>query len=302
MTKKLKKKSSILIPKILVVEDTKEFDDYRTFISKMEPNNRPLISLASSLSEVDKLLKEESFDVLLLDYDFAKIKKENVTINISQFKSLPFNDTKSIFISGAEDLSSNPDQKGYEIIYKNKTSVEKVVLSLENWLRKRAEVLYEDSVREGKAIDKQKIITASEENWSKIIEGLSKNTEELYSMPSRKFEELIAELLIRDGLEVYLTPETRDGGRDILAISNTSVGKHLYFVECKRYAKTNPVDVAIVRALYGALSADLATAGLIVTTSYFTKPALQFQSLIKHRLSLKDYKNLEEWLKKSLHK
>lgn len=296
MSKKRNKK----FPKVLVLENDNDFKAYSNRISEIVESSKSNITLASSFLEIENLVSKESYDILLIDLDFAKLDKINPKDNILSLKSEFFDSGKSITISTNQKTSLNVNPQGYEILFKNNEYTEAKAHSLENFLRERTEILYENSIRSETSEQKQKVIKAAEEDWSKVIEHLSKNTQDLYLMPPRKFEELVAELLSRDGMEVYLTPETRDGGRDILAISNTSIGKHLFFVECKRYASNNPVDVAIVRALYGTLSANLATAGLIVTTSYFTKPAIKFQNSIKHRLSLKDYKNLEEWLKKSL--
>ena len=41
---------------------------------------------------------------------------------------------------------------------------------------------------------------------------------------------------------------------------------------------------------------DNATAGMIVTTSYFTKDAQEFTEQIKHRMTLKDYNDLVQEL------
>lgn len=152
------------------------------------------------------------------------------------------------------------------------------------------EIIYEDFNR---------IILPSVEIWNDIIVSLSRNPEHLYSLPPRKFEELVAELLIRDGMNIHLTPASKDGGRDILAFSQTQAGLHLYLVECKRYSKKNPVDVSLVRALYGVVESERATAGLFVTTSYFTKGALSFRDAMKYRLSTKDFCDLVEWLKRA---
>ena len=38
--------------------------------------------------------------------------------------------------------------------------------------------------------------------------------------------------------------ETRDGGRDILAVNKTSLGEHLFLVECKRHAPERPIGVS----------------------------------------------------------
>ena len=95
---------------------------------------------------------------------------------------------------------------------------------------------------------------------------------------------------------VTLTPETRDGGKDIFAVNKTSLGDHLFFVECKRYSPEKPVDISLVRALYGVVEAEKANAGVLVTTSYFTKDAIKFRDTIQHRMSFKDYETLLKWI------
>lgn len=283
----------ILKPKILIIDD---LPIYKDRISEILVDTKHEISFASTLEEATRALtskKNESFDVILLDLALENYASEG--IDIKDLGTDIINDKTSNLIS--KKVKSKLTSQGFEIFHKNDKKNQDLASIIEDLFRKNSEILYEDDIRNSSPKQTQKIILASKENWSKLIAELSQNTEELYKMPPRKFEELIAELLIRDGMEVHLTPETRDGGRDILAVSNTSVGKHLYYVECKRYAKTKPVDVTLVRALYGVLAAEVATAGLIVTTSYFTKPAIKFQDTIKHRLALKDYKNLEEWLR-----
>ena len=142
-----------------------------------------------------------------------------------------------------------------------------------------------------------RLAAVSVDTWSPLIADLATSPDLLYSLNPRRFEELVAELLSRRGMKTTLTPATRDGGRDILAVSETDMGRHLYLVECKRYAKHRPVDVSIVRELYGVLTAERATAGLIVTTSYFTRDALTFRAGVQHQLGFKEYQDLVSWLK-----
>jgi restriction system protein len=52
-----------------------------------------------------------------------------------------------------------------------------------------------------------------------------------------------------------------------------------------------------VRELYGTISADRATAGLLVTTSYFSKAATDFVENVRNQLSLKGYLELRKWIK-----
>lgn len=122
-----------------------------------------------------------------------------------------------------------------------------------------------------------------------LVRRLAERPELMRELNPRKFEELIAELLKDKGYEVILTPPSRDGGRDILAIRRDDIGTALTLVECKRYAERNRVGVDIVRGLYGVVSEQNATRGLIATTSYFTSGARAFRDKVPYRLSLADF-------------
>jgi len=129
-----------------------------------------------------------------------------------------------------------------------------------------------------------------------LIEKLKHNPHDLFKITSRQFEEVIAELLTGMGMDVELTPATRDGGKDILAYMNTELGRFLTLVEAKQHNKTRPVGVSLVRSLYGTLVDHQATSGMLVTTSRFAKPARQFQERHKYQLTLKEYKDVVTWL------
>jgi predicted AAA+ superfamily ATPase len=129
-----------------------------------------------------------------------------------------------------------------------------------------------------------------------ILNRVHLNPDLLYEISPRGFEELVAELLSAEGFEVNLTQATRDGGKDIFIAHNNLIGDFLYYIECKHYAKTNPVGVNLVRELYGTISHDRATAGMLITTSYFSPDAIEFVQKIKHQMSLKDYIILQDWI------
>jgi restriction system protein len=107
-------------------------------------------------------------------------------------------------------------------------------------------------------------------------------------------------MLARDGFEVTLTPIARDGGKDIYAAKKDQLGAFLYIVECKKYAPDRPVGVSFVRSLHGVVQAENATAGVLVTTSRFTKPAQEFQERVRYQLSLRDYHDVARWLRTAL--
>lgn len=131
---------------------------------------------------------------------------------------------------------------------------------------------------------------------SRLLEMAKTDPALMRGMSPRDFEQLIAELLSRQGYDVELTPPTKDGGFDMFAAQNNALGKFLFLVECKRNSETNRVGVEIVRALHGVVQQHKATAGIIATTSFFTTGASAFQRKIEHQMSLRDYFDVQTWL------
>jgi len=142
----------------------------------------------------------------------------------------------------------------------------------------------------------QRIITDVREIGDGLLRRVNENPRLLYEMPPRRFEELVAELLERAGYTVTLTPQTRDGGKDMYAARNGLTGSFLYVVECKRHAPDRPIGVGIVRALHGVAQHERATAAILMTTSYFTGPAREFAEDLKFQMALRDYFDLRHWL------
>lgn len=130
-----------------------------------------------------------------------------------------------------------------------------------------------------------------------LIDKAYSNPDFIYKIKPYQFEELVAELLEKEGFNVNLTKRTHDGGKDIFIAQNNTLGNFLYYIECKQFAPNNHVGVKFVRELYGTISADRATAGLLVTTSYFSKEATDFVENVQNQLSLKGYLELRKWIK-----
>ena len=129
-----------------------------------------------------------------------------------------------------------------------------------------------------------------------FLRKLQKNPRLIYEMSSRGFEELIADLLVRLEYKITLTPASKDGGKDIYAAKKDHLGTFLYIVECKKYAPDHPVGVGLIRQLNGVVQAEQATAGILATTSFFTRGAQEFQKTIAFQISLKDYFGIQDWL------
>ncbi|MEN0057155.1 MAG: restriction endonuclease, partial [Mucilaginibacter sp.] len=130
------------------------------------------------------------------------------------------------------------------------------------------------------------------------LQWLKMRPENMYNLKPREFEEVMAELLEKRGYKVDLTQATRDGGKDLIIARHDDIGNFIYYVECKQYRQDRPVGVNLVRELAGTVDADKVTAGIMITSSYFSPDAVDFSNKSKHRLSLVDYIKLREWLAK----
>lgn len=142
----------------------------------------------------------------------------------------------------------------------------------------------------------QRIIIDATAANNELMELLQQDPELARKLPPRKFEEIVAEILSKQGYEVELTSASRDGGFDICAARQDGLGRFLYLVECKRYVPPNKVGVEIVRSLHGVIQANRATAGAIVSTSFFTAGAKDYQRKMRHQLHLHDFITLRRWI------
>ena len=115
--------------------------------------------------------------------------------------------------------------------------------------------------------------------------------ERIRALSPEAFEELIAFLFRSMGFEYEIPTPTRsaDWGVDGIAFRIDELGKtHLYYIQCKQYAQQK-VGAAEIREFRGALSRPISAtsrtllsqgsqepeAGYFVTSSSFTKPALE---------------------------
>ncbi|MET1256816.1 restriction endonuclease [Aliikangiella maris] len=139
-------------------------------------------------------------------------------------------------------------------------------------------------------------------NIPDLIRFLAQNPQQIYLLTPREFEEIIAEIFRAKGFEVTLTAQTRDGGKDIIAIQRSELGIDTkYFIECKKYASDNKVGVEIVRALHGIKNTlNAPNKVILATTSSFTSGALDFvqnHTPSTWDITLKDYSDILQWMK-----
>lgn len=161
----------------------------------------------------------------------------------------------------------------------------------------RTEIIYDfDSLKKPSLdLESTRIWIPSFED--ELFRYFAKNPEEMRKMPPRAFEKLISALFRREGFEVELTPETRDGGYDILAVRhNRFTGNETFLIECKRYAEHRRVGIDIIRNLMGVIQLENATKGIITTTTAFSSEAKRKAEAVSTRLVLQDYDFIKQWI------
>src|SRR5450759_693913 len=104
-----------------------------------------------------------------------------------------------------------------------------------------------------------------------LLAGVSAAPDALNAMSWREFEMLVGEAFRVQGYRVVETGGSADGGVDVVLRKDSEK----YFVQCKQW-RAQTVGVPIVRELYGAMAAQGATGGFVVTSGRFTKPASEF--------------------------
>ncbi|HAS07157.1 MAG TPA: restriction endonuclease [Eubacterium sp.] len=132
-----------------------------------------------------------------------------------------------------------------------------------------------------------------------LMLDIDENRQLIYDVSSREFEEIIERLFQNEGFETFLTPATRDGGRDIIA-TKYELGKPIvFYVECKKFGRRNSAGVSIVRALYGVQSSDRINKSILVTTGHLTSEARRFVEKQNTMMSVIEVEEIHELIRKS---
>jgi len=131
----------------------------------------------------------------------------------------------------------------------------------------------------------------------KVLRKLSASN--LDSLNWREFEELVAELLKLDGYKVELGRGTKDGGVDI--ITTKEVERFGLIQGVWQLKKTkNKVGISVVRELADTTREMKASKGIIVTTSYLTRAAIQRIEQDEYILGKVERSDLDGWISKVL--
>jgi hypothetical protein len=130
-----------------------------------------------------------------------------------------------------------------------------------------------------------------------LIARLAAEPALLYQLHHRRFEELVAELYERQGFHTVLTPQSGDGGVDVYVVRHDELGSSLSVVQCKHHAARRRIGPNLVRELRGTVETTGASAGVLITTSFFTRGARELEQEEQFRLSLQDYDQLQGLLR-----
>jgi ribose 1,5-bisphosphokinase PhnN len=187
----------------------------------------------------------------------------------------------------------------FDFVVRNDGEVQALIDQLEAFLFTTSEdAKKEELFAAAGGMPSSRVVVATQKLSDRLA---SANIADLFSLTPRQFEEVIGDLLTQDGFKIELTPVSRDGGVDIIAIKHDLIVPQLCLVQCKRYNLAHPVGIEPVQRLYGVSAQRRANVALLATTSRFTRPALDFKESVGYQLSLQDYVAILAWLKRHTH-
>ena len=130
----------------------------------------------------------------------------------------------------------------------------------------------------------------------RYIDYLHRNEADLDRMHWRKFEQLTAEYLDRDGYHVELGPGRGDDEVNVRTwrIDSNKEGPPQVIVQCKRQKAT--VEKVVIKALYADVLAENADTGMIVTTSRLSAGAEATRTARSYPVIVADRSTLRTWL------
>ena len=116
-------------------------------------------------------------------------------------------------------------------------------------------------------------VNSSEIGLDELGSHLRRRRDDIYYLTPLRFEQLVEDVFTNLGYATRRTLQTRDGGYDIILLERSTGDQIL--VECKRYRANRRVGVGIVRELIGVQILTGIRRAKLVTSSTFTKPAME---------------------------
>ena len=112
---------------------------------------------------------------------------------------------------------------------------------------------------------------AEQEQREKLVQEIGAD---VFSLSGVEFENVCQALVEKMGFTTESTKASGDGGIDIIAYNHQPLLSGKYIIQCKRYSGS--VGEPILRDLYGVVTSERANKGILMTTGYFTQPAISF--------------------------
>ena len=131
-------------------------------------------------------------------------------------------------------------------------------------------VLVQAVIIPGQRTPEGRLVEAVGPAWFEILRLIEEDPNVIFTIPPRKWEEIIAAAYERNGFDrVTLTPRSGDFGRDVIA-EKTGWGCVRFIDQVKAYKPGHLVTAEEVRALgFVLLSDQSANKGIVTTTSEF---------------------------------
>lgn len=153
----------------------------------------------------------------------------------------------------------------------------------------------EDNIEDNK--DENEIIEATEEAnlqiiyfkcvyelCDKLAKNIAKNPNFLDTIEWRQLENLLSVIFEEFGFSVKLTPESKDGGKDIILNCEYNGKKHQFYVEVKHWKSGKKVGNEYLENFVNIILRDGIDKGLFLSTSGYTKQVYEAFSIIKHKI------------------
>lgn len=134
----------------------------------------------------------------------------------------------------------------------------------------------------------------NQEQVQNLVDRLREQPELIDDLDPNDFSELIAFLLRSSGFEVTLAEELTDYGFYLVAVSKEPPSRLI--VQCKLNSGDKKVELSDVSNLYDTADTNEASRAMLVTTSSFTKAALDFANQVGRQIELVDINGLRNWL------
>ncbi len=138
-----------------------------------------------------------------------------------------------------------------------------------------------------------------EQATSELNEELQREVlERILDQSPAFFEYLVVTLLSKmgygsEGTLAKAIGKSGDGGIDGV-IHQDKLGLDVVYIQAKRYDLQNQIGRPDLQAFVGSLAGHQSTKGVFVTTSYFSKPALEYLKTISTRIVPVDGRRLVE--------